>query len=198
MHVRPQVLLKRRLWEQVGQWWGLVEGRKALLWRLLDGQAPRETVSSKMGGSWPRDSSLVSSLERKPLIQHTSCDLYIGSSLMLTSVWYCLMGGLNEPTSSQGGSDPHQCRGMGKETLVRSYSRVISCPSEVRSDMMQKHVCRERRSHDRWWLQFCVGCMNAYLNCVYVMCELNSLTSCEVWECISPSECMEIDMVKTM
>lgn len=54
--------------------------------------------------------------------------IYIGSSLMPTSVWYCLMGGLNEPTSSQGGSDPHQCTGMGKQTLVRSYSQVISCP----------------------------------------------------------------------
>lgn len=54
------------------------------------------------------------------------------------------MGGLNEPTGSQGGSDPHRCREIGKQTLARSDSRVISCPSEVRSEMMGKHGCCER------------------------------------------------------
>lgn len=134
VHVRPQVLLKWRLWEQVGQWWGLVEGRKAPLWRVVDGQAPREAVSSKMGGSWPGHSSLVS-LGMEPLIQHTSCDLYIDSSLMLTSVWYCLMGELNEPTSSQGGSDPHRCTGMGKQTLVRLTVTHALFHAPVRSGM---------------------------------------------------------------
>lgn len=60
---------------RVGQWWGLVKERKPLLWQPVDKQALRETASCKMGGSWPGPSSLMSSLEREPPIQHTSCDL---------------------------------------------------------------------------------------------------------------------------
>lgn len=37
---------------------------------MVDGQALRETASCKMGGSWLRPSSLVSSLETEPVTQH--------------------------------------------------------------------------------------------------------------------------------
>lgn len=52
-------------WDNSGNWL-----REERLFCDNGGQALRETASCKMGGSWPRPSSLVFTLEREPVTQH--------------------------------------------------------------------------------------------------------------------------------
>lgn len=111
---------------------------------------------------------------------------------MLTSVWYCLTGGINEPTGSQGGGDPHRCGGMGKQTLVCSDSRVISCPSEGMDEMMWKHG-RSWKRHSRGEMTALVLC-RVHENVTMCTC-VRVRVLLEAWECAISSQCFKEDPV---